>query len=387
MTIYIIQIAFILMLSLLSSQKDKAYNDKECSEISMQKNKDAKMFLLIEMVALWFIMAFRSKYIGSDTYNYSFMFSRISESQSFLDAMRVSNISAPIYVGYAYVLGKIFSAEQWIIICNSLVICSFLFLVIRKRSRNYSQSVLLYVFLTLYYESLNGARQMMAVAIGLYAFFLLVDNIKSKKGWILLVVSIGVHNTAIFLGVALLGIYIAKRATNKKKLFIRSILISILIILSFNLALLLVSKYLPRYSMYMDGSNPVSILQESGSGRIAYLYILEFGVMILCYFNKKSDSNLNNEQCLPYEYFYIPSLIFCVICGVVFSKNVLITRLLWYYQIMFIVYFPNALVSLSKKNRFVISSILMGALFLFSLLFLKENKGNVVPYQFFFEIN
>lgn len=83
--------------------------------------------------------------------------------------------------------------------------------VYKKTSVNYLYSVLLYICLPLYFESMNGTRQFMAMAIGLNAYIVLVKSMKNIKGWILLIIAIGVHNTSILLLLSIASIYIVKK--------------------------------------------------------------------------------------------------------------------------------------------------------------------------------
>ena len=155
MAIYFLEIIIIVLLWPLSKLKIKV-NNKE-------KADGTVLYLFVVFFLLTFVMAFRAPTIGTDTGTYYRMFIDISNSDSLLEAIEVSRITAPVYVTYAYILGKIVKIPQIITIINSVVVGIGMYKFIKKSSSNYLVSSLLYVCMPLYFESMNGTRQFMSI--------------------------------------------------------------------------------------------------------------------------------------------------------------------------------------------------------------------------------
>lgn len=370
MVLYLVQLFMVFLLSKFGQCR---INGKSSAETQ-------KKILIISFILLALPMCLRSYNVGTDTYAYSSIYESIARKRTIIEAFKVKKLSAPIYVIYSYILSRLFTFRQAIILTTSLIICYMMYISIKKSSKNYAQSVLLFVLLTLYYEAFNGARQMLSVVFALYAFLILVDDLRSLKGWTIYLISIGIHNIAIFFIFAIIGIRLGEKSKNNKRLLVTSALLTVISTLFFKGGINLVVRYLPRYVMYINGANPESILVDTGGGRIAFFYLLELAVIvsyvIFSIANKKNDKKYSENK-------VIPALVFCCICGIVFARNTLIQRLLWYYEALFVTAIPNMLLTLKKRKRTLVWIIMISGLFVYTIRFLVENKGNIIPYYFF----
>lgn len=368
MEIYLLILTYLICLSAIKRYSIKIF-EKHFSS--------SELYVFLSFLMLFFIMGFRAPEIGTDTSVYYNMYINIINSTSLADAINVSKINAPIYVAYAYMLGKIFTNPQIITICNSLVICIFISRFILKSSSNVVYSTWLYFLLAIFFECFNGARQYMAVAIALNSFLYFAnDNISSKRGWTLFFVALGIHNTTIIFLFAIFGIYLVKKYRKINKIIIYSTLASTISLVSVYILIDLVLYIFPYYAMYVNGSNSASILNSSGSGRIILLYIFFTLNFLVCYMKK--------EKIPERLKMYIPSILFLNIFGIVFANNVLINRLLWFYSAFMISFIPNSIKLYNKNQRIIIYVCIFLVLFIYCFMNLYEDKSGIIPYKFYF---
>lgn len=336
-------------------------------------------YLLFVFIPIGFIMAMRAPSVGTDTQTYYNIFSRIRNAGNLIEAFSVSTVSAPIYVTYVYLVSKIFKDAQVITAMNSAIIIIGMCAYIYKTSKNVMFSSFLFLGLTLSLESMNGARQFMAIVLVLNAFLYFKESVKSKKGWFLFFIALGIHNTAVIFLVAIAGIILAKKAKTLHSIFLTSLVGSIIFGSAFYLLITTFLKYFPHYRMYTDGSNPASILNNSGGGRIVILYLALLAVLVVYYFytsRLKGGTSVN-------QFVEIPVAIFCVVTGIMFCRNNLYNRILWYFLSMFVSFIPNTYANYTyniRRTMYVMTFLGLGSYYLMHLM---ENKGGIVPYAFF----
>lgn len=332
------------------------------------------MFLLFTL-----IMALRSTQVGVDTSPYSRIFKIISEAGSYKGAVSVAPLSAPLYILICRLIALISLNPQILTVISAVIVNFGLFHYIKKVSCNVVLSTFCWIGLSLFYFSMNGNRQCMALVIVINALYYISENIKSLKGWILFLLAIGIHSTSVFAIVAIFGIILVNKLQSIKKIVIVSTLISAITALLLNRIVPLFMRLFPRYSMYGTGESKYSIFQSTGGGRIIFLYIF---LMIICilwiYTNGKNDTIQDN-----FHYRMLPALIFGVIFGIVHCRNELITRMLWFYMAIFISFIPATLEKYKGYFKTILTIGVIVVLVIYSLLSLIENHNGVVPYVFF----
>lgn len=378
MIIYLIEIVLILALWSLSRNRICIGNDgkKICGK---------EVYLFIVFLILGLVMALRSRNVGTDTTTYIIIHQKICNSESFVDALNFSTLgSAPLYVLYSYGLSKIFDSSQAILIFNSFIISAGFFRFIKKTSSNYMYSSLLFLLLTLYFESMNGMRQFVSIALALNAFLLLKEDIKSIKGWLIYMGAILIHTTAIAFIIAIVGIIIVKTTKSIDKIITATIAICIGTTLGMKFAVNVVVRFVPILAQYIDGSNDVQLFENSGSGRIVFLFLILLLIMIVI--SRRIKGKVQFKKSVDYSYF--PPLYFCAISGIVFSKNILFCRVLWYFLSLYIPFIPNMYELLfrgkSKRLLYVGTTLVLLVYCIFHLL---EDKSGIIPYSTFWGFN
>lgn len=338
-----------------------------------------KVYGLIVCSTFTFIMALRDISVGMDTAPYSRIFNIIASTNGFMDAIRSAPLTAPIYVIICRTLSYISKDPRILIIVSALIINIGLMQLVDQVSINAPVSYLSWIGFTLFYSSMNGTRQCMALVISIHALVMLADNIKNKKAWIIYVIAVMIHSTALVLIFAIGGTILVKKIRDKKAIFIISSIVSLTISFGYGLGVKLMLGIIPRYSMYTLNGSKYSIFGSMGSGRIIFLYIVLLVIVMLWMFSFHMEDRLEKGFCGK----MLPAVLFCAIFGIINSRNILINRLLWYYLGIYTLFIPSALTRYKKKERLVLTVVIVLVLLSYSILSLKENQNGVVPYQFF----
>jgi len=361
----------VFMASLLSTKNYKLLSGK--------KIMGNKVALTLIFISFSFIMGARSFNVGVDTLPYTRIYTAIANSKTYLIALKNAQLTAPIYVLFCWVISIFSSDPRLLILISAIVVNLALVSFIKKTSRDVSTSAFIWIGLALFYCSMNGNRQCISLTIALNAIYYLVDDIKSKKGWFLFLISIGIHTTAIFFGLAIVGIILVDYLKDSKLIFIISTTTSILLSFGYSALVKLYVRLFPRYSIYTSGDSIYSILSGTGEGRIIILYIFLFCVIILWLFKNTKMENTEDS----FNLHVLPAVVFGTIFGIINCRNELINRLLWYYLALFISFIPSTISKFRQSDQIVIKWIIIIILNIYSIISLLENKNGVIPYSFF----
>jgi len=226
---------------------------------------------------------------------------------------------------------------------------------------------------------MNGNRQSMAMVLIMNAIIYLNDNFKSKRGWCLIAIAVGIHSTCLIIVIAIAGIHLANVIHENRMIFIISFVGSIIISLLFNGMIKVFINLFPWYAIYSDGTSKYSIFRSTGGGRIAILYIFLFCICLLWLYKNMKFS----IECDSFQSKIFPALIFCTIFGFVNCKNELINRMMLYYIAFFVSFIPATLQQYRKKTRILLETGIIFVLLLYSIFSLLENQNGVVPYTLF----
>lgn len=341
------------------------------------KNKPLK-FLRIAFLILTIVMAMRHYKLGTDSSPYAHMFMAIGNVSTFKDALVISTIpSAPLYVFVFRWISILFHFEQAYIVFSSLFVNLLFYYFIKKNSDNYYVSVLLFIFLSFYFSSFNGTRQYIAVGIAINAFSLWNDNKYSKSAWLLYIAAILVHPTSILCIVYFLLSKLNIKSSLKASIII--VTVSFLCIVFFDEAIQLFIKIFPQYSVYFNNID-TSKLNVTSKGR---QIIISIGYVVFCLYSMLfSKSNIAKRR---QNY---PMLLFLLLGGVIGifgSKMWIYNRISLYFTVFSICFMPNALLQKGKNatvNKYL-SLCMLILTFLYGMIYLIEDKADIVPYVFF----
>ena len=335
---------------------------------------------LIVIVSLMVVVAgFRGLTVGTDTLIYSNMYYRIAECAEFGDAFPVSTITAPVYVSYAWILGRIGFSHQALLLLNAIITNVGIAIFAKRVSRDPLLAILIYFCFGMFFQSLNGMRQYVAIAIALNAYMdFWFYGIKKPRAWILVALAAGIHSTAlIILPGIVAALYLRGRGRNEKGL-----LVVLFVAVLFAVFLIPLSKVFmqlfPVYSMY-DGVQNTAIFSGASRGRIRYLYavllaVCAFGFALLCSRNSGDDRDMN----IIYALFPL-----CVIPGVIgllFGTSPLINRLLWFYMPGYICFIPAIARCMEKRRALFFKFGIAAVLAVWFVAQLIENQDDMLPY-------
>lgn len=371
MVIYLIEILMIFILWPIH---------KISVKISKRTINGKTLYLFFIFLMFGLTMALRNVSVGSDTQTYNWIYQSIKNSDTLNKAFHLNTISsAPVYVFIQYICSRIFASQQAGTILNSIIVAGGFYYYIRNNSTNYMFSSFLFVGLTLFFESMNGTRQFMAIAFAINAYCFLKKNLKSIKGWILFGFAVGIHNTIVAFIITLIGVIIKKKTRNFEKVFTASVVVSLVIAFAFSFLINIVSKVFPYFNVYLNGNNSAQMMENGGNGRIILLFIF-LGVIMIA---SKQCIKRSNYMVAEVDYVDVFSCFICVVLGMIFSRNILFMRILWPFMCVFLVYLPNMFEIMAVKTKKIMMLGTVFVLSIYSILFLIEDKSSIIPYAFF----
>lgn len=338
------------------------------------------VYLSFAFFAIWFIMAFRAPTVGADTFQYTSYFYTIASSNSLSDAISIEFISGKIFKAMSYILGFISTSQQFYILWTSSIIVLGMAFFIYRTSKWVVTSTFLFLTFNLFFTSMNISRQWMAIVIMLNAIVFLYKDIKSKWGWLLVIVGFSIHNAVIAFFPTLIGMYIVKKFGLSKKVCVITIFATLLFIGTFAVASGIFSTYFPHYETYVNGTSRDNLIDDTGGGKIIIYYIIFFFVLLTYYISEKN--NINNKPHKTFVDSIMPGAIFCTFLGICFFKNNMVNRMLFPYYCLYLIIIPYTFSRFSKRIQFLLY-VFMGIGMICSYYFwLMGNLSNVLPYRF-----
>lgn len=144
-----------------------------------------KVGLVVVAAVLSTVAGFRAMSVGTDTRTYSTMFYWIAGCSDLSSAFTVSTINAPVYVFYAWVLGRLGLSHQALLLFNAIVTNVGIAIFAKRTSNNPLIPILIYFCLGMYFQSLNGMRQYVAIALAINAYldFFIMDFENQEHGF------------------------------------------------------------------------------------------------------------------------------------------------------------------------------------------------------------
>lgn len=342
--------------------------------LKTDSDKDKRAYLIIAVMALSFVAGLRAESVGTDTAAYVRMFYRIASCDTFASAVDASTIDAPVYVAAVWVVSHVADNHQvWLMLCavaTYALIARFIYLM----SDNVRLSILYFILLCMMFQSMNGMRQYLSLALAINAYIGFSRNgIKSVHSWLLFAASVGIHSTAFcMLPACLFSAVFLRRPNAFKALKYFAISVIACVFLSSVLLDVFLSIF-PSYAMY-DGVDNIDIFSTEYGGRIILLYLLLAAIVVLAFFMCRRDGTDTIVILAPL------AIIACVF-GVAFARSFLFNRLIWYYLVCFIAFIPNAFARCSGKISFLLQFSTVSMLLVWMSMQLIENKDGIVPYM------
>lgn len=323
---YIIYYGSILLASFFGWLSQKFATDKK------EKFKLNKVFFILSILSLVFIMGFRTQGVGVDDNNYNRIFDQIKENGIWNYFMQTK--LEPGYALANYIVGLFTDDFQVFIFLSSLIPTILFYKAIEyeRKHVNYFLVIFLYgTVLHLYFFSIT--RLFIAASIVTYALRYVFEK-KSFKYVMLVLLATTFHYSAIWM---LLLLYFStekeEKPRDKKKTYIIAIVIfPIALAIFFNVIVPMIGT--GKYEGY--------ITQEVSGFSISDLDTLPFIILSLIF--EKSISK-DNPRIKIYNFMYALSLIIAI-----YSKFVGIGRLQWYLSFSLCIILPSVVRELIKSK-------------------------------------
>lgn len=343
-----------------------------------------KCFLIVSFGILTLIAMLRKYTIGIDLeVLYEPKFREIANCEW----AQLFNIKLELgYVFFCKILSYISTDPQILIIVSSLITIPIYGIFIYRNSKNVAVSTTLYIFLNLFFMSLNIVRQEIAVAIVLIAYEYLIKG-KNIKFILLIILATLFHSSAIL---CLCFMLFYKYNFTRKTLLISIVILGILSIFYKQFLLIFsdISSILgidnnKSYSTYLENETyGVGIINLNSISTIVFAlmaYLMTYYYLV--YLNGKGNSKkLNLWMFCTMAYFIIAT---------VSTKMVIIGRLSYYFLPFLLLIIPEAIqVSKVKNNKVLIYTMLYGfiiAKYIYIFVYLADILFGVMPYEFFWQ--
>ena len=346
-----------------------------------ERNK--KFFLVLSFLILFVLMGLRSPNLGTDSLAYNNIFIRVGQQSSFQNALSVSGISAPGYILFCRIIFRLFPFNQARIVATTIVILLGIYRYVCKMSNNIYLSILLYISLTFYVQGFNISRQYMAMAFLLNAFAEWYIDKKSIKGWVLFVIAMSFHTTAI-VGLAawlLIGNNIDYNDKKQiRKLVLKSLCLSAFIILAQTQLINVFIRFFPIYRNYF-GNRALNQFSDQGQGRTIVIIFGYFAIALYCLFLLRKRIAKPGERLLAAE--QLPLMLFSVIIGILGASYPAILRMNIFLTITAITFIPNTFSIDKPSNRRLLTIFTLLLTFAFLTIYMYEDKSDVLPYSFY----
>ena len=333
--------------------------------------------LLFKFIFVFFfiIVAFRDLSVGTDTFHYNYGYQQIVKS-SF--DFKNNPYSAPFYYLLCYLCGFITDNGISIRIIQAGITYYCFYKLISKVSEYKYLSIFLFFVFGYFASTMNGARQIMANSMVLYAIYLF--HIDKKYLLSILLASLGVlpHITSfVALSIPLLWLFL-KKEKNLLDVFLVSIFIAVATNFLYKYIAFLISENIEHYKIYTTVEDTWNMFIQNTTGVVAYLFL--FYISIIVTFIIKSNNKL-------YDYNFVKIILPFVTVSSVFGLlnpfNQIIYRVLFTSNLLIaIVLIPNTLKLLNTKEKTLyICMIVLFSVFMFCYDLVLKNGGEIVPYS------
>lgn len=347
MTIYILNILLILFWALIC--------------FGNENTKMPKIFLMITGIQLFAISGLRGSSVGTDTFSYL----QIYNNFLLFDTINYTRLE-PGYKFLMVIASFISENPQLILIFTTFIIIFFIFIGIYHTSSSIWLSVFLFIALYYFYNSFNGIRQYIAIAFVFYGYQFLLKK-QFKKYLICILIAVSFHTTALIT----LPLYFLGKMKLTLSTLVVLIFSIILVSLSLDKIIQIVTQYVPKYAGYLDSM----YLTESG-GIMSSVVTGSFVLLgLYVYLTEKVNRQFEIEFTI---------IIIALILSLTSMYGYIgLNRIAWYLTIYSIIFIPNSINLIrSKQKKLFLTFIIILVGLAYNLYFLYHNQQKIIPYIF-----
>ncbi|WP_440898001.1 EpsG family protein [Amphibacillus sp. Q70] len=348
-----------------------------------------KVYMINVFLVLFFISAFRSVNIGNDTQDYFLMFYRFGNMNS------VFNLDSTIEIGYRILNRALYTISSNTLILTtvtSAIIIGVFMKFIYKNSKITWLSVLLFLNLRIFYFTLSGIRQSIALAVILVSY----KYVKERKFipfFILVIVASTFHLTAL----VFLIVYPLSKINYTKKVMNTYLVISGLLFLLFDYFIIFILRFFPKYQVYISSSYFENTRLASMVDFFVILSIFVFGYILRKNFNnnevrikRKSKKTMIKNKYATEKNILLHIISLALLFTFIAINVSLVKRVGLYFFIFTIIYIPNVIQKIQDKNlKLLLLYSITVLTFAYNIIILiyRPEWQHVYPYEFFWQIN
>lgn len=341
-----------------------------------RRERSRRTCLLISCIWMILVIGLRAYTIGTDTYTYyiTYKSSYYQSLENYFTAKGLVNIL------YDYVrrMFLMFSFPfQNMLIFEGIVIMIPIYIFATRYSAIPWLSVLIYIGMGYFNQSMNISRQYISIGIVLIAI-LFAFNSRVKQFVLLVLLASLFHISALMVLVLYPVINSNKRILNKIMIGLIPFGFIIPLFLSSNL-----SKYLP-----------LEYYRASGNGGMTSVIIWIILLLYLLFVNKQKNNNIQSDErnhqikntgctCSIID-IEIRLISLSIFFQSFITKFVVIGRIAYYFIIPFYVLLPNVLFEIISERSKIAAKVVVATLVLlfYFVLYLPSGASQTVPYSF-----
>lgn len=329
---------------------------------SLYDNQRARRaFLFFCGAALFVMVAFRYRGVGSDDSINYFMYWRQSSADSF-HTMWHSDRYEYGYMLYVWVFSHLFPNPQFSFIISGLIICFSVCWFIYKNSENPVMSFVMFVTLGLYTFMVQGQRQAIAMSICLFA----IEACKRRKPirFVLLVLlAFLFHQSAI---VFLCVYFLFGWKLNWKSLTLFLAAGGAALALSTTLVSIANTIFERDYTVAVDSGGFVATA--------IYILILIFSLIFAGKRRQEKD----------FTFFFLMTYVGLITFLMRYMGTLATERVSFYFMFGQIIVLPAVLRRFDARTRMIVNTVIYALCIL--LFIYRLNSSELIPYRFFWQV-
>ncbi|MGN0517195.1 MAG: EpsG family protein [Acutalibacteraceae bacterium] len=361
--------------------------------LSVRKNELVKRtYTIVFLTILWILLAFRGATIGSDTDTYIGIFEDATRwagnhpygvdyiSDLFHNTTRYETG----YIVYNRLLAGIFDDVQWLFIITATFCMFVCYKLVINHSHNVALSLFLFVSLRLYYFTMSGMRQCIAIFICILAY----DYVRKRKlvrFLLLVLLAMQFHTSAVIFVVVYPLSFVS---FNLKTSFLISSC-GVVAFFAFDKILVNVLNVLPDYYEHYTSTER---FEENKLGNILVAAI-QISFLLISVFSRYGKQRKHySDRLFIKEYDDESMMKFMVLISILLSiislKATTLDRLFYYFWIFAIIYIPNVIEDMYSRNDKVFMKIAVAIATMaynVTILYLRPEWSSVTPYMFFWQ--
>lgn len=312
--------------------------------VKSKYNNGKIVYLVLVALILILFVGLRSIDVGADTITYKKIFDWAKDYPSFYLGFISwqSGGVEPLFYFITYIFAHFLNFQYYLIFLAIISILPII-IVIGKYSNNIYFSLFLYISFGYFSFALSGLRQAAAIGICMIAFDAAIEK-KIKKFFITVIIAILFHKTAfLFLPVYWL--------INIKKGRYNIVLFGGLLITVFALR----SRLYSILNLFARQSYEIASTDQGGYRMfLVMLFTVIIGWIYYYKFIRINSESDNNLSWLLLQMISVSALMWPIA-----NLNAELNRMYYYYHIFIVLYIPNLIKSINRKNRILFIFLFM----------------------------